>query len=211
MMAVLRISGEGYSVTMTDDLEQKLGEVFLRAVRAVTAELNSTLEPIATKARVEWYGPNGVKRVTGASGDIVVVNTIAADMSSVSVSIGSTDTRMVKGADGRSRPRATAIHRPGSLASVTRRVVISKEEYFRRWRINKEQGPRYKIAEGTVGNKKGGTKTGVYYGLEAVPGAANKGDGTYLLPKLVLNPTRAALRAINVRLGRRIAASIKGA
>lgn len=210
-MSTWRIAGDGWSVVLTDSITERFNQIALAAIRATTAEVEAALEPIAQTARAQWYGPNGVKRVTGASGDIQVVTTIAADMSTVTVAVGSTDTRLVKGADGRSRPRATTIHRPGALAAATKRVEISKDEYFRRWRINKEAGRKvYLIAEGTEGFAKGAAKTGKYYGLEAVPGAKT-GDGAYLLPLLVVSPARRALRGLNVKIGRRVAAILKGA
>lgn len=195
-MAVYRVSAEGVEIVITDDLDERMRAIFETMVRAASAEVIDAFEPVATRARAEWYGPNGVKRRTGASGDVIVTAAIATDLSSVTVAVGSTDTKIVKGANGRARPRATAIHRPGVFARE--RVELTKDEYFRRWRLNKEGKQK-----STVWQDK---KTGKYYGYAP---AQNAGDGAYLLPKLVNVPARAALKAINIKIGRRIASAIR--
>lgn len=203
-MAEYLISDGGVTVRVTDRLEEWAENIVMQAALAVSRETVEALEPVAARARAEWYGPEGVTRETGRSGDIQVHTTIDANLQWVSITIGSTDVAMVKGRTGKARPRATAIHRPGALAQQT--VELSKAEYWRRWRYNKDHGVEtYDIWVAKKSYPERDIVAGRYYGKAP---RDITGDGAFLLPKLVLNPARAALRGLNRKIGQRIAVNV---
>lgn len=194
-MADYVITDGEFTVRVSDSLDRWIDEQYAAAARAVAASFEEVLQPVADHARAEWYGPRGVKRDTGASGDIRVVTTIDVGRHTVTTAVGSTDTKMVKGRDGRARPRATAIHRPGALAMEW--VQVTDSEYWRMWRENDKLGRR-------VNAVKHDRKTGLYYAKKLKPTNA---DGAYLLPLLITGPARKAIKGLNRALGRRLALS----
>lgn len=187
-----------FTFRITDDLDRWIEDEYVRMSVAFTESAREVLEPIRDDALRRWYGPDGVTRITGRSGDIQIVTTLDVGTQEVRVAIGSTDTRMVKGRDGRSRPRATAIHRPGALAMEW--VEVTDAEYWRLWRENDKLGR-------TITPVKHDKKTGRRYAKKLKP---THSDGAYLLPMFVTGPARKAVKELNRAIGRRIALTDAG-
>jgi hypothetical protein len=181
------------TVRVTDNLDEWVDREIARGIRAVVEAQEEIVNPVAEAARASWYGPEGVTRRTGKSGDIIVTTTIDMGAGEVRTAVGSTDTRIVKGRDGRSRPRATAIHRPGALAMEW--VEVTESEYWRLFRENERLGRRLNAI-------KHDKKTGKHYAKKLKDKTS---DGAYLLPLFIVNPARRAMRLFNRALGRRIA------
>ena len=117
----------GASVTLTGDLETWAIQSMRDATGGAIDILTTTLQPIADTASNEWYGPQGVSRVTGQSGRIEVVSTVDANKGVVRVSVGSTDTREVLVRKAMV-PVPSFVHR-GYSATTTMKAV-SKDEFF---------------------------------------------------------------------------------
>lgn len=170
-MGVTRYRDGDVTITLDGALE----DLVKRAVDAAAGEsvrvLQTRAEGVASRARASWYDPStGVKRKTGASGDVQVVTTVTP--SEVIVSVGSTDTRTSGG-----KPRAALVHRPGPLS------LIAEEVDQKAWWA-------WKRARKPVG--KPGTKGGSDW-IILVPNP-NASDGKQLLPLLVLKPAAVALQ-----------------
>lgn len=188
-MGEVRIKDGDLEIRITDNLDAWVDNEYLRASRAMAAGGVEVLSPVAEAARREWYGPNGVNRDTGRSGDVVVTETIDVRGNEVRVAVGSTDTVMVKGSDGRSRPRATAIHRPGALAMEWQKV--SDSEYWRMYRQNEKLGRTvYKIRHDK--------KTGEHWAKKQTDRSS---DGAYLLQVYIMKPSRAAIKGLARAVG----------
>ncbi len=120
-MATVFRDGE-VSVTLTGDLEARMLAIVDHIASTSAKELIAAGEEIAANARREWYGPNGVRRVTGLSGDIVSDLVVDAGRDEIRVRIGSTDTRIAGG-------KQVALYvRPPGLP--TERVEVGRIEYF---------------------------------------------------------------------------------
>lgn len=161
-------------------------------VEAAKTETLRVLVDVATSVEVtaeaSWYGPPGVTRRTGASGDIAVVSEVTAD--GVRVSVGSTDVA-----------RARFVHRPGPLSTVP--APVSQEEY---WANKRAGGATRKLYFHARTNRPDqGVVAGGYYKLVPNPKAS---DGKYLLQELVGKPGRAALRRAGPLIGSAIARAV---
>lgn len=197
-MGEIRITDGDLEIRITDNLDAWIDNEYLRASRAMVAGGVEVLEPVAEAARREWYGPNGVKRNTGRSGNVIVTETIDVRSNEVRVAVGSTDTRLVKGNDGRSRPRATAIHRPGALSMDWQKV--SDSEYWRMYRQNEKLGRSvYKIRHDK--------KTGEHWAKKQTDRSS---DGAYLLQVYIMKPGRAALKGLARAVGRQMGVVTSG-
>lgn len=199
-MAVIRWREGAVSASITMDQQ-----VFLRAaVSKITGGLLEALEAeaekVAAHARQEWYGPNGVREVTGKSGDIQVVTTVSEH--EVRVSVGSTDTRRVqtKRRDGREfagKPVVVYVHRPGPLAM--RRVEVTRERWFRALRDGRRVFRAPLEGEGSDDAGRG------WFLLESDPRA---NDGKFLLTELVRKPVLAWRKRFPPEITRSLAARL---
>jgi hypothetical protein len=170
--------------------------------------LTETLQPVATNASAEWYGSQGVSRVTGQSGRIEVVSTVDVAKGVVRVSVGSTDTRTAfKGTkyqtvDGEDRRRQRGapvpafVHRP--YAVTTQRKAVTREQFFAapkelRVGIAKKDWEYLPI------------KKGDWVIIEVIPA---KGDGKTLLPIYVNRPGKAAVQGKLTELGAAMAVNM---
>lgn len=184
-MSALRYKEGGVTVTLTGDLAA-------RVERAVTATAGETLrlmraeaQEVADRARAEWYGPNGVTRQTGQSGDIVVVTTVTPN--EVRVGLGSTDTRKAG-----NRFVAMFVHRPGRLATEPK--LVTRDEW---WGWKKSGKP--------VG--KGGTADGTDWTIYVA--SDNASDGANLMTEFVRKPMTAKLRTLPDALREAILSRVK--
>lgn len=104
-----RFTDGNVSMTLDGGMEQLVRRAVEAASKGSVQVLEAKGAALAQQATAAWYGPNGVYRVTGASGDIEVVTTVSE--TEVRVSVGSTDTELVRG-----KPRAMLVHRAGPLS-----------------------------------------------------------------------------------------------
>lgn len=160
-----RYTDGAVTVTLDDGLDRFVRGLLSKAERATVAVLEEEGRAVADAARREWYGPNGVTRETGLSGQIVAVTTIDSARGEVRVSVGSTDTRKA-GKSG--KPVPLFVHRPG-LASEEL-VEVSHAEYWATPNASRRQYPKV---------------------LRPNP---NAGDGKFLVPELLRKPLRARVK-----------------
>lgn len=180
----------GVSVTLTGDLEEWIRRAVREAVGDVVTELERTMQTVADQAEAQWYGADGVQRVTGLSGDFGVTTTINVTRGLIRVSVGSTDERVT---DGRI-PLPRVIHRAGPFA--TRTVAVTLAEY--------EAAPP-SIRRGQAKRASSRIKVGDWLIAEARKG----NDGKKILPIFVGAPGKAALRASIPTLARIMAKRIE--
>lgn len=105
-MARTRYREGDVTIELDDGLARFVRGLVSAAEVEVIRVLEQAAEGVAQKARAEWYGPNGVKRRTGQSGNVQVITTFDRSRGEVRVSIGSVDTRKVDG-----KPLAALVHR----------------------------------------------------------------------------------------------------
>ena len=118
-MSTVRVKSGNTSATVTGLDAAVIRRMIERGTSGAVRILEEALEPVAANARREWYGPNGVERETGKSGDIQVVTTIDLNRSEVRVSIGSTDDRK---AGKTNKPVPVFVHQPWGTSLTPRRV-----------------------------------------------------------------------------------------
>ena len=115
----------GASVTLSGDLAAWATQAMRDATGGAIDLLTETLQPIADTASASWYSANGVQKVTGQSGRIEVVSTVDVAKGVVSVSVGSTDTRI---AGKKGAPLPAFVHRP--YAATTGLKAVTREQFF---------------------------------------------------------------------------------
>ena len=198
----------GASVTLSGDLAAWAERAMRDATGGAIDLLTATLQPIATSASNEWYGPQGVQKVTGQSGRIEVVSTVDVAKGVVRVSVGSTDTRTAskgtrfKTTTGEDRQRQGGapvpafVHRP--YASTTQRKAVTREQFF-----NAPKELRVGIAKKDWEYLP--IKKGDWVIIEVIPA---KGDGKTLLPIYVNRPGKAAVQGKLTELGAAMAANM---
>lgn len=208
----------GASVTLSGDLAAWATQAMRDATGGAIDLLTATLQPIATNASNEWYGPQGVQKVTGQSGRIEVVSTVDVAKGVVRVSVGSTDTRTAKkgtrfqtqSGEDRQRqggaPVPAFVHRPfpSKHLAVTARDFVSgqrrgvtRQEFFavpeeRRVGIAKKDWEYLPI------------KKGDWIIIEE----PKRGDGKTLLPIYVNRPAKLAVQGKLTELGAAMAANM---
>jgi hypothetical protein len=183
-VSTVRYTEGGVTVTLSDDLAQWVDRVVTQAGGAVLAEMRREAEAVAAKARADWYGPNGVTRRTGMSGDIQVYTTVSP--TEVRVGLGSTDSRTAN-----NRFVAMYVHRPGRL-SLTPKMVTRGEWW------------EWKKAGKPVG--KGGSPHGVDWTIYEANDAAS--DGANLMSEFVRKPMTLRMRTLPDALREAILAKV---
>ena len=206
-MSVTRRDGNA-AVVVLGDLDAWAAQAIRDATGGAVDILTETLQPVADTASAEWYGPQGVSRVTGQSGRIEVISTVDLIKGIVRVSVGSTDTRTAfKGtkyqtADGEDRRRQRGapvpafVHRP--YAVTTQRRAVTREQFF-----NAPKELRVGIAKKDWEYLP--IKKGDWVIIEVIPA---KGDGKTLLPIYVNRPGKAAVQGKLTELGAAMAAQM---
>ena len=176
----------GVSVTLTGDLLAWADAAINDATNGAAAEVAAILEPVAAQARAEWYGPQGVVKRTGLSGQIDVITTANLDKGIVTVSVGSTDTRQA----GKSRALVPSfVHRPGRLAVEVK--AVTREEFFR-------APASTRVGVARVARPAQGIKPGDWLIRVSSPRAS---DGKTLLPIYVNKPAKEAVGAKTLEIG----------
>lgn len=206
-MAITRYNDGNVTVTLDDGLERFVRNALDAADAETVRVMEAAAQEVADKAKPEWYAPGtGVTKRTGASGDIAVVTTVTPD--EVRVSVGSTDTRVVKDkATGQTKPRALLIHRPKALSTIS--VECSRAEWWAS--LPADTKTRLHAAgkkkAGVAGGKKKGAGKFALVPTKEVPNP-KASDGKYLVPELVRKPMRARIRVLTPEIGRAIAARL---
>lgn len=170
-MAVVRYSQGGTTVTLTGPTASQLRDAVNRIAKGWLDRVEPEAERVAAQARAAWYGPEGVTRRTGKSGDIQAITTVSDG--EVRVTIGSADTRLA-GKTG--KPAIYYIHRPGPFSTIRRKAT---HEDFKSGAA--KASPRGKRVAGR----------GVVE--EPNPKAS---DGRHLLQPLIAQPARAFMRRL---------------
>lgn len=152
---------------------------------AATKATIAALEPVAATAEAEWYGANGVQKVTGLSGQFAVVVAENAGKHGTLISVGSTDGRI---AGKKNIPVPKFVHRPGKLATDLK--VVTREEFFKAPKMTRLG--RAKFA-------RPGVAVGDYLILIHSDRAR---DGKTLLPIFVNGPGKLAIKAAVPGIGR---------
>jgi hypothetical protein len=172
---MLRVREGGVTVTIDDGLDRFVRGLISRTETSLVRAMREELREVAAEARAAWYGPRGVTRQTGASGDIVVVETVDIDREELRFSVGSTDDRTSRG-----KPVPVYVHRPGRLSTVLRECTVA--EYF--------AAPKSMRGPWLPGNPR---KPQLF---RPNPKAS---DGKPILAEFVKRPTKAAVKAIASR------------
>lgn len=210
-MPVTRFQQGGVTVTLTGDLEAFVRSALSNAERSALNVMEEHAAQLAATARREWYGPSGVNRETGKSGDIQVVTTVDTARGVVRVSIGSTDVRKA-GKTG--KPLAAFIHQ--HWTSSLRAKAVTRDEWFA-WR--RKGAPVLPPPDdawwsgATNGRRNGeGLKKGLWY-IQTTGAAEGKemapnGRG-YLIQTLVRKPAKDMVTSLAPELGRLLASRLQ--
>jgi len=185
------------TVTLTSDLEAMVRRLADQAAGGIVSVLEAHADEVVAKARADWYGPGGVERETGRSGDIVRRTTISER--EVRVGVVSTDTRAA-GKSGKLVP--LYVHRPGRLSTEVRE--ITQAEYYEAKRTGTGAALVFHAKRSSAGK---GVEAGKYYRVVASERAS---DGRYLVPLLLTGPVKAKVKVLLPELHARIVARMNG-
>ena len=90
-------------------IAQRLVELHQKEDRMIGI-VRANMDAVARQAEADWYGPAGVERRTGQSGQMEVTTTIDARRGVIRVTVGSSDPRRV---GKKALAPAAYVHRPG--------------------------------------------------------------------------------------------------
>lgn len=222
----VRVKSGNVTATITGIDSATVRAIVGRAMGGALRTMEAEAETLAAAARREWYGPNGVERETGKSGDIQVVTTIDLNRSEVRVGIGSTDDRK---AGKTNKPVVVFVHQPWGTSLTHRRV--SQPEWgawkgkglpvlpppprsFAR-RDGGERSAASVKAEAAArkfwekAEKEDGLAPG-WYVLEANDAPATSKPQSFLLQRLVKAPAKALAKKMAPEIARSIAKAVSG-
>lgn len=221
-MSTIRVRVGNTSATITGLDAATIRAMVERATGGAVKLLEDALEPVAANARREWYGPNGVNRETGKSGDIQVVTTVDIAKAEARVSVGSTDMSTVTGLKkdganddrarrvmgGRDMYRVRFIHQPWT--NTLRAQAVTQDEWWAWSRRGLPTLPPPTDAWWTDKTHGKGLARGKWY-IKATghEDRATVAPGTgKLLPDLVTKPAKAALKRVRPQLAAAIAQGV---
>lgn len=211
-MSAIQYKDGGVTISLDGDLAKWAEAAVQQAAGAAIDIVRAELDAVASSAEASWYGPQGVQRVTGKSGQMAVTTTIDAAKGVIRVTVGSTDTRVSsKGtkysrADGTTGQRTAGVpipffvHRPDRLA--TELQVVSRSQYYaappstRLCRAERD-GSTWKVPAPHI-------KAGDYVLRVSSPRAS---DGKKLSPLFVFAPGKRAIAAALPKIGAAMAAT----
>jgi hypothetical protein len=179
------------TVTLTGDLRAWAERAIADAAGAADSAVTAALETVAADAERQWYGQQGVRRVTGLSGQMEVVRTIDVGRGVLRWSVGSMDRRRA-GKSGATVP--AFVHRAGGLATTPK--AVTRAEYDAAPPSTRRGRARKAWPDSDI-------KQGDWVILIASP---RRGDGAKLLPIFVYAPARAAIQSLVPRLAVAMAA-----
>jgi len=220
----VRVKSGSVTATISGMEGATVRRIVARAMGGALEVMESEAETLAAEARREWYGPNGVERETGKSGDIQVVTTIDLNRSEVRVSIGSTDDRK---AGKTNKPVPVFVHQPWGTSLTPRRV--SQPE----WGAWKGRGlPVLPPPPQSFSRRDGGERSAAsvkaevasrkfweraekddglvpdWYVLEANDAPATAKPQSFLLQRLVKKPAKALAKKMAPEIARSIAQAV---
>ena len=178
-----RVTNGGVTVTLDGQLEAFVANLVARAQSVTIEQLRAAAEEVAAEARASWYGPNGVKRRTGQSGDIVATETVDVSRGEIRISVGSTDPRVAG-----SKPVPVYVHRPTRTSTIL--VDVTPSEWYAA-----PESLRGPWRPGPTGKK-------VPQMHKPNPDAS---DGKHLLPVLVRAPMKKRAKAITAAIAKEVA------
>lgn len=181
-MAQLRVSSGIATVTLDGGLDRFVRGLIDRTETAVIRQTREAAVEVARDASAAWYGPNGVKRRTGRSGQIVVRETVNLTDGTITISVGSADTRTA----GR-KPVPVYVHRPTRTSTI--QVQVTPDEWYaapQSMRAPWRPGPGGKVP----------------YLHRPNPKAS---DGKHLLGELVKKPMKKRIRRLSREIAKEVA------
>lgn len=179
-----RVFTSGDVTLKLDGALARFAESLLKSAETSTVrEMRELAGEVRDTARREWYGPRGVMRRTGKSGDIEVVEKVDLTSGSVTFAVGSTDERTSGG-----KPVPVFVRTPGPLSMV--KVQVTHAEY---WAAHPSQRANYYPIPGR--DPRG--STGPFVWREH----PKRGNRKALLTTLVKTPTKKAMRKLAEDIG----------
>jgi hypothetical protein len=135
-MASIKISSGGASAIVTGDMRRYVERVLNETQDEVVKAMRDAAEEVRKNARASWY--TQVHEESGRSGDIRTAITVDPDGGSVSVAVGSVDSRRAQ-----NKPVVVFIHAPfpGSLqqTQVSEAEFLSAPTQERAWIDHKKK------------------------------------------------------------------------
>ena len=189
----LRFREGNVTTVLHGDLKGFVRAALTAAAGAVVEVLEAEARVVQQAARADWYGPNGVTRETGASGQIEVVTTVSA--TEVRVGLLSTDERRTnKGL------LAYVMRRPSRLSLV--RKEVTNAEW---WATPKAMRANYKPRRAGRGNEADPPGVGPFV---YVPNP-KASDGKQMMGEVVRKPFTVRFSVINPKLEAAILANVE--
>lgn len=183
-----RYSDGGVTVTLDGGLEEWMRSLLSAAETETVRVIEDAADAEARKSEDAWYGPGGVTRRTGRSGEIKRVTIFSPG--EVRVSVGSTDQRI----DSQKKKLTPLyVRRPGPLSLIDK--YVTQGEWW-----------AWKEARKPVG--KAGSK-GKSDWVIRVPNP-KASDGKFLMVELVRKPVTAMIKAIAPDIAQAIATKASG-
>jgi len=178
----LRVTSGIATVTLDGGLDRFVRDLVERTETAVIRQTREAAEEVAREAKSAWYGTNGVKRRTGLTGQIVVRETVNLTDGTITISVGSADTRVA----GRT-PVPVYVHRPTRTSTI--QVAVTPDEWYAApasMRAPWRPGPRGRTP----------------YLHRPNPKAS---DGKHLLVELVKKPFKKRIRKLSREIAKEVA------
>lgn len=171
------------TVSLSGEMEAFVDGLLKKAATASLVTARRLAEEVRDDAERQWYGVNGVRKVTGKSGNIQVTESVNIQTGEVRVSVGSADDRVSGG-----KPVPVFIRRAGRLSLV--KVEVSHDRY---WKTPKSMRANYHPIPGRDPR----TASGPFI-YEPNPKAS---DGRKMLNEFVKKPVKKAMRKAAGELG----------
>ena len=191
-MSAIRYKDGGVTISLDGDLAKWAEAAVQQAAGAAIDIVRAELDAVASSAEASWYGPQGVQRVTGKSGQMAVTTTIDAAKGVIRVTVGSSDDRRV---GKKALAPAAYVHRAERLA--TELQVVTREQF-----LSAPQSTR--VGRARRASTITGAKVGDYLIRIASPRAS---DGKKLSPLFVFAPGKRAITAALPKIGAAMAAT----
>lgn len=183
-MTTWKIRDGGVTSTVTFDADGFAQRALAAAGGESARLLQIAAEEVATEARRVWY-TEWVDEETGLSGDIQTRTLIDLQRGVVSVSVGSTDTRMAG-----NKPRVVWIHAPYGDSTTEKIVAVDHKTY---WETPAVKRREYPMIARRVLNTKGRGK-----------------GGRYLIAELIRKPFAKKVKERNALFATAIVAKMQG-
>ena len=191
-MSAIRYNDGGVTISLDGDLAKWAEAAIQKAAGAAIDIVRAELDAVARSAEASWYGPQGVQRVTGKSGQMAVTTTIDAARGVIRVTVGSSDDRRV---GKKALSPAAYVHRAERLA--TELQVVTREQF-----LSAPQSTR--VGRARKASTITGAKVGDYLIRVSSPRAS---DGKKLSPLFVFTPGKRAIAAALPKIGAAMAAT----